>query len=49
MQQWELRFWAPFRRLPKALNSSEDVHTKGMSTFEVDEHLREEVNAYFFL
>ena len=25
---------------PKVLNSSEDVHIKGMSTFEVDEHLR---------
>jgi hypothetical protein len=26
--------------LPKVLNSTEDVHTKNMSTFETDEHLR---------
>jgi hypothetical protein len=25
----------------KALNSSEDAHAKSMSTFEIDEHLRE--------
>jgi hypothetical protein len=29
----------PFRRLPKVLNSSEDAHIKGMSTFETDEDL----------
>ena len=27
-------------QLPKVLNSSEDAHTKGMSTFEADEHLQ---------
>jgi hypothetical protein len=26
--------------LAKVLNSTEDVHTKNMSTFETDEHLR---------
>jgi hypothetical protein len=26
--------------LPKVLNSTEDVHTKNMSTFETDEYLR---------
>jgi hypothetical protein len=38
--QLEVRFRAPFGRLPKVLNSSEDGHLKNMSTFEADEHLR---------
>jgi hypothetical protein len=45
VQQWDSRFWAPSR----GLNSFKDAHTKGMSTFEADEHLRGKSYAYFCL
>jgi hypothetical protein len=41
-----VRFQAAFGRLPKVLNSTEDAHTKSMSTFEADEHLQEMLTAF---